>query len=97
MIVDLQGVGNVLTDPQIHCEVDRHKFGRGNLGRQGVLLFFNTHECNRHCRDLGLVNPRYTVSLPEDMRQLIPDVVATYSMPDEAKIHGLCDLCRKTF
>jgi vacuole morphology and inheritance protein 14 len=45
MIVDLQGVGNVLTDPQIHC-LDKQRFGKGNLGYEGMLMFFNTHQCN---------------------------------------------------
>ena len=48
MIVDLQGVGNVLTDPQIHC-LDRSRFGKGNLGYKGMMMFFNSHHCNEHC------------------------------------------------
>lgn len=48
MIVDLQGVGNVLTDPQIHC-IDKSKFGKGNLGYEGILMFFNSHNCNEYC------------------------------------------------
>jgi hypothetical protein len=28
MIVDIQGVENVLTDPQINC-LDKHRFGKG--------------------------------------------------------------------
>lgn len=48
MIVDLQGVGNVLTDPQIHC-LDKSRFGKGNLGEAGILMFFQSHECSQHC------------------------------------------------
>jgi hypothetical protein len=64
MIVDLQGVGNILTDPQIHC-LDLNKFGKGNRGYLGMLMFFNTHRCNEHCRALNLKDPRVptTVSL----------------------------------
>lgn len=91
MIVDLQGVGNVLTDPQLHC-LDRERFGKGNLGYQGILMFFNTHQCNDHCRALGLVNPRMTTSLSANFRLI--------SSPEEARdaaerVHKLCDLCRK--
>jgi Alpha-kinase family len=57
MIVDLQGVEGLLTDPQIHC-LDLEKFGRGNMGYFGMLMFFSSHRCNRHCKSLGLIDPR---------------------------------------
>ena len=57
MIVDLQGVNGVLTDPQIHC-IDYTRFGKGNLGYEGILKFFFSHKCNQFCKDLGLVNPQ---------------------------------------
>lgn len=47
IIVDLQGVGGYLTDPQIHC-LDGDKFGQGNLGYTGIVKFFLTHKCNKH-------------------------------------------------
>ncbi len=56
-------MGNVLTDPQIHC-LDKSKYGKGNLGYQGILMFFNSHNCNEYCKFLGLVNPRQTCALP---------------------------------
>jgi hypothetical protein len=56
MVVDLQGVSNVLTDPQIHC-IDKKRFGAGNLGYEGMLRFFNTHSCNKYCKILDLINP----------------------------------------
>lgn len=67
MIVDLQGVGNILTDPQIHC-LDNARFGKGNLGYKGMLMFFNTHHCNEHCKALGLLNPREQNDLSADFK-----------------------------
>mmetsp|Transcript_19727 Transcript_19727/g.56584 ORF Transcript_19727/g.56584 Transcript_19727/m.56584 type:complete len:248 (-) Transcript_19727:51-794(-) len=54
--VDIQGVGNVYTDPQIHSKRGA-MFGEGDLGRKGVEHFFATHTCNEVCRKLGLVHP----------------------------------------
>ena len=95
MIVDLQGVGNVLTDPQIHC-LDKSRFGKGNLGYQGMLMFFNTHQCNEHCASLGLVNPRLTKILPSDF-VLIKNPDEDKQVYSQDAVHKLCDLCRKPF
>ena len=95
MIVDIQGVGNVLTDPQIHC-LDKHRFGKGNLGYLGMLMFFNTHECNEHCHNLGLINPRKTAEIPNyNNFQIIKDT--EYEGNPSQKVHKLCDLCKKPF
>jgi hypothetical protein len=94
MIVDLQGNGNVLTDPQIHC-LDKQRFGKGNLGEAGISMFFYSHHCNEHCKSLGLVNPRLTGVLHPGFK-LIAD-------PEEKKINyneqinKLCELCRKPY
>jgi len=95
MIVDLQGVGNVLTDPQIHC-LDKNRFGKGNLGYQGMLMFFSTHQCNDHCRSLGLLNPRLESKLPLNFK-LIADPEEGKTISSNEKINKLCDLCRKPF
>jgi DNA-directed RNA polymerase subunit RPC12/RpoP len=56
MVVDLQGVNHVLTDPQIHTQGDgENKFGEGNLGDDGIAAFFATHTCNDVCKALKLV------------------------------------------
>jgi vacuole morphology and inheritance protein 14 len=94
MIVDLQGVGNVLTDPQIHC-LDKHRFGKGNMGYLGMLMFFNTHQCTKHCRALGLVHPKDTQELPEDFK-LLRDLDSE-EVDLMKKVEKLCDLCRKPF
>ncbi len=96
MIVDLQGVGNILTDPQIHC-LDSERFGKGNLGYQGMLMFFNTHQCNEHCQKLGLLNPRLTDKVPANFSLIAQPSDEELSMPGYTCVHKLCDLCRKPF
>ena len=96
MIVDLQGVGNILTDPQIHC-LDKARFGKGNLGYQGMLMFFNTHQCNEHCEKLGLVNPRLTDRLPSDFQLIAEPAESELQMRGNTHVNKLCDLCRKPF
>eukprot|EP01063_Lacrimia_lanifica_P017251 TRINITY_DN2407_c0_g3_i1.p1 TRINITY_DN2407_c0_g3~~TRINITY_DN2407_c0_g3_i1.p1 ORF type:complete len:823 (+),score=287.44 TRINITY_DN2407_c0_g3_i1:55-2469(+) len=53
MVVDIQGVGDLYTDPQIHtsCGTD---FGDGNLGVTGFALYFQTHVCNFQCKAMKL-------------------------------------------
>ncbi|EFA77642.1 hypothetical protein PPL_12249 [Heterostelium album PN500] len=64
MVVDIQGVkidkGYLLTDPAIHCTYVR-RFGATNLGKPGMIKFFDTHECNKHCRELKLVKPSFDI------------------------------------
>lgn len=93
MIVDLQGGTGILTDPQIHC-LDSKRFGKGNLGYEGILKFFFTHKCNFYCQRLGLLNPKTTFELPNDFKFYKNVLEKPYN--DET-IHKLCDLCRQPY
>mmetsp|Transcript_12060 Transcript_12060/g.11932 ORF Transcript_12060/g.11932 Transcript_12060/m.11932 type:complete len:249 (+) Transcript_12060:992-1738(+) len=99
LISDLQGVGNILTDPQIHC-VDQERFGSGNLGLYGILLYFDTHICNEFCKKLNLIHPREVKKLPEnfDIFGNLDFSKITHTSSHKAarkKVTKLCELCKK--
>jgi len=60
LICDIQGVGDMYTDPQVHS-ADGQGFGKGNLGQAGIDKFLKSHHCNAICRYLKLpsINANY--------------------------------------
>jgi len=48
MVVGMQGAGNMFTDPQIHSRKGG-KYGRGDLGAEGIKKFFDSHTCSQLC------------------------------------------------
>ena len=52
VVVDIQGVGDVYTDPQIHTRSAEQTLG--DRGVRGMALFFATHLCSPVCAKLGL-------------------------------------------
>jgi hypothetical protein len=93
-VVDLQGVGGFLTDPQIHC-LDHKKFGNGNFGYIGMVKFFMSHTCNSYCKKLELVHPRKSIKIDKDYNFFVDKFISP-DMPD-LLVYKLCDLCKKPY
>jgi hypothetical protein len=68
LVVDLQGITiednqtHLLTDPCIHS-TNLKRFGRTNLGKQGMKRFFQTHVCNIICLALKLKRNEYQLDM----------------------------------
>ena len=54
LVCDLQGVGGMYTDPQIHSIDGGEEFGLGNLGTEGIRKWLATHKCGPLCTALEL-------------------------------------------
>jgi len=58
LVLDVQGCGNIFTDPQI-CTRENPapvEYGAGNMGESAIQLFFANHVCNQVCKVLQLDN-----------------------------------------
>lgn len=53
VVVDIQGVNDVYTDPQVHSLTGKG-FGKGNHGLKGITRWVDGHRCNPICRFLKL-------------------------------------------
>ena len=58
MVVDIQGTGHMLYDPEIVSaqQFDNNEllFGAGNLSHEAIDFFVSNHSCNDYCKSLGL-------------------------------------------
>lgn len=56
IVVDIQGVGDCYTDPQLYSVslLYQEPYGPADWGIQGISNFFRNHRCNAVCRGLGL-------------------------------------------
>jgi vacuole morphology and inheritance protein 14 len=95
MVVDLQGVAGVLTDPQIHC-LDNKRFVSGNLGYEGILKFFFSHKCNKYCTELGLKHPTNVQANNSVQEENFYNPKRAWDrlLSRSQNINTLCDLCR---
>ena len=62
VVLDIQGVGYSLCDPDVASKEnetgsEEHYFCFGNLSERAILNLIETHVCNRLCRALGLQPP----------------------------------------
>lgn len=54
IICDIQGIGNLWTDPQILTVRNTSRYGRANIKMRGISKFLANHRCNNICQKLGL-------------------------------------------
>lgn len=106
MVVDLQGVNYILTDPQIHTRTGvSTSFGLGNLGTDGMTAFFCTHVCNPICHHMRLLEFVSTAKGKSTIRKELSDkadtttaTASSVSTPIISPIANLsCVLCGDIF
>eukprot|EP00906_Rhabdomonas_costata_P037194 RCo052291 len=73
LVCDIQGVDDVYTDPQIHSANSRSKWGKGDMGIQGIVQFFRTHTCSTICQYLQLPNQGVNgLVAPSEVKSTVP-------------------------
>ncbi len=87
IVVDVQGVGDLYTDPQIHT-VDGKGYGDGNLGTRGMALFFHSHTCNSICEIMGLTEFDLALTEKAGLRRYLERSVS------RTVVKGRVSLCR---
>ncbi|GFU35551.1 hypothetical protein NPIL_419491 [Nephila pilipes] len=87
IVVDIQGVGDLYTDPQIHT-ASGMGYGDGNLGTRGMALFFYSHTCNAICHSLGL-SP-FDLASTELLKN---KKMAVLQLSCKTRVRGTEDLC----
>jgi len=96
IVCDIQGVGDLYTDPQIHS-LDAKGFGKGNLGVDGIVKFFTTHQCNAICQHFKFrrtYNPKLLIDGTAPAKRFMEqDTVST--IPTETRRIDLPDSVRK--
>ena len=102
IIVDIQGVDDRYTDPQIHTADSRTSsklFSQGNWGKKGIDNFIATHVCNPICKYLSLpplndLEDTYTGTLPtpKDALQKLWDQTKDERcrLPQAPGVHSPC-------
>ena len=96
MITDLQGSGNLLSDPAIHSQDTALFRERTNLRQKGILAFYgkDVHsECNQVCEKLGLACKRPDAEGSEGAVRVVDD--ADLFCKDDDLVDFICDLCLK--
>eukprot|EP00026_Physarum_polycephalum_P001004 Phypoly_transcript_01005.p1 GENE.Phypoly_transcript_01005~~Phypoly_transcript_01005.p1 ORF type:complete len:1229 (+),score=198.16 Phypoly_transcript_01005:490-3687(+) len=86
IIVDIQGVEDHYTDPQIHTS-DGKGYGLGNLGKNGIQRFLSTHKCNAVCALLGLTPIGMGSTRKPQLRgtMIMPDILP-HLPPSDVKV-----------